>query len=67
MRNFGRFAILVCNVVFLFVLSFVSAANAYWSFAVIFLMVGLILAFHLPQSWHLARTRQIESAFNPKE
>lgn len=53
--HFGRFAVLSCIVVMLVLVTIFSAAGRFYAIAATALFVGLILATHLPQSWHLAK------------
>lgn len=66
MSAYGRFAILCCWVVVLLIGFFVLFALKVWVLANAALVIDLVLAFHLPQSWHLARKNAAKAA-NPKE
>lgn len=53
--HFGRFAVLSCIVVVLLLATVFSVAGRFYAIATTALFIGLILATHLPQTWHLAK------------
>lgn len=65
--HFGVFAILACCVVFLLAISWWCASKSAWNISMTALFLAILIAVQLPHVWHTAKTRFIESAFNPKE